>query len=220
MSKKNLSVVAILLALFLIVSCRESELITDEYRNDLSLKSELKQKEIYRSLDADSKLKLWKNKFEQIKRQDVSSRQRELIDSISEELSKIEEENFDGQKLFEYAIKMAQITPEDEFIRMFSRFEDYKRNNSSYEEFAVKVKEKSYKSYIEVDLINYLSKIKEGKVRVGFNEGSNVSISDRIIPICNCRWTCLFYGVTNNKCRPSNRGCGFLLIQDCGGYIG
>lgn len=124
MDKKIISILAILLALVSIVSCRrQSELASDEYRNLLSLKTELRQKEIFKNLSTDSKLELWKSKLEQVAREDISDEQKKLITKISDELSTIKDDNFDGQKLFEYAIRMAQITPEDEFIRMFFKLE-------------------------------------------------------------------------------------------------
>lgn len=218
MSRNYVFFAAILLALFSIVSCRQNELVSDEYRNNLSLKSELEQKNLFKKLNTDSQLELWQNKLEQIKRENISDEQRNLINNISKELSNIEEKNFNGQKLFEYAVEMAQITPEDEFIRMFSKLEDYKRNEGSYKGF-VSSQESHSKSFIETDLLEYLSRIKEGKVKIKLYKGDDSSSSTER-PACNCKWTCSFYGPRNTKCDFSTAGCGFLWLQECTGYIG
>ena len=98
----------------------------------MNLKSELEQKETFKNLDTDSKIRIWKSKLEQIKTKDISSEQKNLINNISNEVSKMTNADYDGIKLFEYAIEMAKITPEDEFIRMFSVIGDYNRNNNLY----------------------------------------------------------------------------------------
>lgn len=223
MNIKLTSAIAFLLALFSVLSCRQNESISDKKRNDLSLKSELEQKKIFMNLDTDSKIKLWTSKLDQIKSQDISDEQKRLISKISDELSKMNNDNFDGQKLFGYAIKMAQITPEDEFIRMFSTLSDYKINKNSYDDLAVGPNSKiSTKSNIESDLINYLSKIKESKIKFNETQNKNNDISTTSIrKDCNCRWTCMFYtpGGTNDDCRNTDSGCGFLWLQECNRFV-
>ncbi|MGP1501987.1 MAG: bacteriocin fulvocin C-related protein [Bergeyella cardium] len=180
----------------------------------------MRQKEIFKNLSTDSKLELWKSKLEQVAREDISDEQKKLITKISDELSTIKDDNFDGQKLFEYAIRMAQITPEDEFIRMFSQIGDYKRNEDSYKGFVASTKKTSSKSHIEADLVDYLSKMKEGKAKAELYKDSNISINARKRP-CNCKWTCGFYeSIKSDNCIPSTGGCGFLWIQECTGYVG
>lgn len=214
---------AVILALFLIVSCRQNEqneFVSDEFRTDLSSRTEFEQKEIFKNLDTNTKLRLWKNKLDQIKNEDISNEQRVLIDNISSELSKIKDTDFDGQKLFEYAIKMAQITPEDEFLKMFSSLSDYKRNEISYKNFlSNSAKNTSFKSNVETDLIDYLSKIKEGKSKAELYKNKEVSLTAKK-PVCNCKWTCSFYGPTNDNCIPSTGGCGLLWLQECNGHVG
>lgn len=207
--KKSIFIFSFLSIMFSAITCRQNDQTADEYRNNLDLKSELQQKEVFKNLDTNSKIRLWKSKLEQIKNENISSEQKSIINNISIEVSKINNDNYDGQKLFEYAIQMAKITPEDEFIRMFSLIGDYKKNSSLY-------KSSFTNSNIVSDLENYLIKIQKNKRNFYANNFSTKSLR----PTCNCRWTCVFYtNVTNDNCNSSVSGCGFLWIQECTGVV-
>jgi hypothetical protein len=209
--KKLIFILSAFLILVSITSCRQNDQIADEYRNNLNLKSELEQKETFKNLDTDSKIRIWKSKLEQIKTKDISSEQKNLINNISNEVSKMTNADYDGIKLFEYAIEMAKITPEDEFIRMFSVIGDYNRNNNLYNNSTSKLTE----GKLVKDLENYLTNLKTSKIK--FLNASKNNSSQRIAAKdCNCRWTCLFYSsVTNDNCNKTNSGCGFLWTQEC-----
>ena len=77
--KKLIFILSAFLILVSITSCRQNDQIADEYRNNLNLKSELEQKETFKNLDTDSKIRIWKSKLEQIKTKDISSEQKNLI---------------------------------------------------------------------------------------------------------------------------------------------
>ena len=177
----------------------------------MNLKSELEQKETFKNLDTDSKIRIWKSKLEQIKTKNISSEQKVLINNISDEISKMTNADYDGIKLFEYAVEMAKITPEDEFIRMFSVIGDYNRNNNLYNNSTSKLTE----GKLVKDLENYLTNLKTSKIK--FLNASKNNSSQRIAAKdCNCRWTCLFYSsVTNDNCNKTNSVCGFLWTQEC-----
>ena len=209
--KKLIFILSAFLILVSITSCRQNDQIADEYRNNLNLKSELEQKETFKNLDTDSKIRIWKSKLEQIKTKDISSEQKNLINNISNEVSKMTNADYDGIKLFEYAIEMAKITPEDEFIRMFSVIGDYNRNNNLYNNSTSKLTE----GKLVKDLENYLTNLKTSKIKF-FNASKNNSSQRIAAKDCNCRWTCLFYSsVTNDNCNKTNSGCGFLWTQEC-----
>ena len=124
--KKFFAILSVL-TLLLVFSCRGNDQIADEYRSNLDLKSELQQKELFKDLTTENKIRVWQSKINQIQTQNLSTEQKELIRSINNEIVKVAEENYDGIKLFEYAISLAKITPEDEFVRMFSVIGDYKK---------------------------------------------------------------------------------------------
>ena len=170
--KKLIFILSAFLILVSITSCRQNDQIADEYRNNLNLKSELEQKETFKNLDTDSKIRIWKSKLEQIKTKDISSEQKNLINNISNEVSKMTNADYDGIKLFEYAIEMAKITPEDEFIRMFSVIGDYNRNNNLYNE------SKLTEGKLVKDLENYLTNLKTSKIK--FLNASKNNSSQRI----------------------------------------
>ena len=207
--KKLIFILSAVLILVSITSCRQNDQIADEYRNNLNLKSELEQKETFKNLDTDSKIRIWKSKLEQIKTKDISSEQKNLINTISNEVSKMTNADYDGIKLYEYAIEMAKITPEDEFIRMFSVIGDYNRNNNLYNE------SKLTEGKLVKDLENYLTNLKTSKIKF-LNDTKNNSQRIATRRDCNCRWTCLFYSsVTNDNCNSTSSGCGFLWTQEC-----
>ena len=127
--KKFFAILSVL-TLLLVFSCRGNDQIADEYRSNLDLKSELQQKELFKALTTENKIRVWQSKINQIQTQNLSTEQKELIRSINNKIVKVAEKNYDGIKLFEYAISLAKITPEDEFVRMFSVIGDYKKNEN------------------------------------------------------------------------------------------
>lgn len=209
--KKLIFILSAFTILLSIISCRQNDQIADDYRNNLNLKSELEQKETFKNLDTDSKIRIWKSKLEQIKSKDISSEQKVLINNISTEISKMTNVDYDGIKLFEYAVEMAKITPEDEFIRMFSVIGDYNRNDNLYNGV---YKSKLAEGKLVKDLENYLTSLKTSKIkffRTTKNTSQRIARKD-----CNCRWTCLFYSSeTNTNCNSTVSGCGFLWTQEC-----
>ena len=199
--------------LSLINSCRENDQVADEYRSNLDLKSELKQKEMFKELTTVNKIRVWQSKMKQIQNENISTEQKALISKINSEIAKVAEKNYDGIKLFEYAVSLSKITPDDEFIRMFSVLGDYKRNNNSYNKFI-----NNNRGFVTQDLEDYLAKIKSNKIAF-YSQIQNTGVVSKK-PTCNCKWTCgLYPSLPNSPCEGSNGGCGFLWIEDCTGHI-
>lgn len=206
--KKFFAILSVL-TLLLVFSCRGNDQIADEYRSNLDLKSELQQKELFKDLTTENKIRVWQSKINQIQTQNLSTEQKELIRSINNEIVKVAEENYDGIKLFEYAISLAKITPEDEFVRMFSVIGDYKKNENLYNNHFSNEK-------LVLNLQQNLNDLKNKKYE--FYASGTVTNKNQQ-PTCNCSWTCGFYGGGTNDCNTSISGCGFLWISECGRYV-
>jgi hypothetical protein len=208
---------------FFIFSCRENNSFIDdktveEYRTDLSLKPESEQKKILSGLTTKNRIKLWQNKIDQIESQGVSDEQKTLLHQIKNEVNNLVHKNYDGVKLFELALEMAKLTPEEEFMRMFSEVGDYKKNASNY-------KRKFSNKFLLSDLNNELNRLKNQKN--AFNSKNNArgnggsAGEDDARRKCDCRWSCGFYGPgTNDDCEETDFGCGFFGLQPCTRYAG
>lgn len=202
-----LSVVLILFSSLFTLSCRQETNVDNEmnkFRSQLILKTEVQQKEIFKSMSTSEKVRLWQSKLSQILKQDLTDKQRDLTKQIIDEIPNLNNENYDGENLITLAIEMAKITPEDEYIRMFSMFEDYKRNQSEYKKFNNEM--------IVNDLIAFKNSL---KVK---NENTINNFNNTNKKACNCRWTCGFYNYTDN-CTETENGCGFLGLQPCTGMV-
>ena len=209
MMKKIISFIT-LFSLLVIQSCRSSaDEKMDEYRNDLDLKSELVKKETFKGLSTSEKIDLWKSKLNQILSQDLTNEQKNLVEQIKNEIPNLNSQEYNGVKLIELSIQMAKITPQDEFIRMFSFLGDYKRSSTEYS----KVIENDL---IVNDLETFLNTVKTRNSAFYENETINKSAK----PECNCKWTCGMYGGVDDNCTGSSSGCGFLWLQSCTGHIG
>ncbi|AZI54527.1 hypothetical protein EIB75_04365 [Epilithonimonas vandammei] len=122
-----------LFSLLVIQSCRSSEdEKMDNYREELQLKSEPSQKEAFKNLTSENKVKIWGSKLSQVLTQDLSQEQRSLVEALRGEIKNMKSPSYDGIKLIELGIELAKITPENEFINMVSELEDYKRDEKLY----------------------------------------------------------------------------------------
>lgn len=210
MMKKIITFMTVL-SLLVIQSCRSSEdEKMDNYREELQKKSEVVRKEGFRNLTTENKVRIWQSKLTQILKQDVNNDQKELILVLRTEIGKATSPDYDGIKLIETGIKLAEITPENEFINMVSSLEDYKRNDKEY---ASKINN----DFIVRDLQIFLVKVKKRNRLVVEESHINNTLNKK--PSCNCSWTCGMYSGHTDNCTPTDGGCRFFGYGDCTGVI-
>ncbi|MFC0343990.1 bacteriocin fulvocin C-related protein [Epilithonimonas hispanica] len=199
-----------LFSLLVIQSCRSSEdEKMDNYREELQLKSEPSQKEAFKNLTSENKVKIWGSKLSQVLTQDLSQEQRSLVEALRGEIKNMKSPSYDGIKLIELGIELAKITPENEFINMVSELEDYKRDEKLY-------LLKSNNNPIVLNLQNFLITVKQrNKLIVEENQGN---VLNKKRP-CDCSWTCGMYSGSSDDCAATESGCGIFWSQPCTGTI-
>ncbi|PZU86961.1 MAG: hypothetical protein DI529_07990 [Chryseobacterium sp.] len=210
MMKKIITFIT-LLCLLAVQSCRQDEKM-NELREDLQGKTELSQKETFRNLTTDSKVKIWESKLNQVLIQDLTKEQRVLVEALKGEIKNMNSPTYNGVKLIELGIALAKITPENDYIKMVSSLENYTTTKN------VKIG-KINNVFVVKDLENFLIRVKKRNKLIIEESQSSGGITNKK-PVCNCSWTCGMYGGVDDNCTASNGGCGFLWLQDCTGHIG
>lgn len=81
-------------------------------------------KSSFRKLPVNDKFALWDSKLEQLLSQKLPENQLELIEQLKLEMNNVR--IGDQNRFQEIAINLARITPEQDFIEMFSDLSDYK----------------------------------------------------------------------------------------------
>lgn len=218
---KKLNLILIMLFALLATRCGREVKLDDgmsNFRKNLVSKNQTQQKIIFNNLTTSTKIKFWENKVAQVLNQNLTKKQRILTKSILLEIPLSQSKTYDGIKIMELAIEMAKITPQDEFIKMFVLYEDYIRNEKSYNNINNQL--------IINDLVFDLSQIKSKKKKL-FEQKANITEPNNngntqgsIQPDCNCSWTCGFYGTHHDNCTGTSSGCGFLGWGGCGGHTG
>ena len=166
-------------------------------------------KSSFRKLPVNDKFALWDSKLEQLLSQKLPANQLELIEQLKSEMNNVRIGNQNRFK--EIAINLAKITPENDFIQMFSDLSDYK----FYGHFNSK---NISPKYVIDDLQNLKLNFSVADDSNLKNSLSKTAVSSRD---CSCRWSCWMTGGTSSKnCRVTDGGCGFFLMQDCTDYPG
>lgn len=156
-----------------------------------------KIKNDYSILLKKEKVELWNEKLEQLLNQNLPVENKILIRQLKRELNK---EVFASVEISQIAINLAKITPEEDFLRMFSDLNDY--NYTGKFKGINKVSDK-----ILMDLIS---------INPDFQSKIMSNAKTNSVP-CNCDWTCSWYGSTRLKCTTTSSGvvlCGIFLVLD------
>ena len=162
-------------------------------------------KSSFRKLPVNDKFALWDSKLEQLLSQKLPENQLELIEQLKLEMNNVR--IGDQNRFQEIAINLARITPEQDFIEMFSDLSDYKFSGTFHS------KNISPK-YVIDDLKNL-------KLNFAVAKDANLNNSLSKKKDCSCRWSCWMTGGTaTTNCATTNGGCGFFLMQDCTHYPG
>ena len=161
----------------------------------------------YNDLESSEKINLWLEKLDQILSTEISYQHKELIVSLKKELKRYDSMNIQTIKRLGKAL--ASITPESDFIEMFSSLNDYNYNSKSFK--VEKMATSFYNSFESIHFEN-VSKISATEFRK----------REMNKPDCNCKWTCSFFENSFSKgddCEKTRSGCGFLWMQSCTSHV-
>ena len=184
------------MALLFLVSCGEKGIQPN--RSDFMQGDFSKIKDKYSVLSIEHKKILWIDKIDQLADLKISSEHNQLLEDLKQEILNSNEFNLQNADIKNIAIKLAEITPMNDYIEMFSTLKDYK--------FSGKF------------LDNHLCDICISDLQNESNQ-SNQNVLKDALPRCNCRWTCgdrYAAGTTSNCTQPAS-GCGFLWLSRCTG---
>lgn len=158
----------------------------------------------FKLLNSQQKASVWLSKFDQIIAQDIPIENKNLVIKLKSLLSQSYFKD-NSVEVKNTAIKLAQITPTQDFILMFETIENYKYNG------------KFYGNSISQNLIKDLQSLGNNDYEsLGNNNTANPT---QRTPDCNCKWMCEYLGSTpTTNCTRTSYGCGFLWLQECTDY--
>ncbi len=145
---------------------------------------------------------LWNNKIEQLLDQKLPNAHLVILKQLQIELKNLAIDK--PNRIPELAIKLARITPKQDFIMMFAELEDYHYNGKFID--TAKVPNEIINSF-KITITNRNQDTKH-----------NIKTSRR--KKCNCSWTCdsTVGGYTTN-CEETTSGCGFMWMFPCTGRV-
>jgi len=166
----------------------------------------------FNKLSISEKNALWVEKMDQLLAQKLPKDHQLQTSTIREIILK----NMDvdnASKMIEISINLANITPEDDFLKMYGSLYDYNYQGK----------------FLGADKVSEF--ILEDLRKLGTS--STASSGETANKDCNCRWTCDLWnrnaptndkepatGSSASKCHITADGCGFLWMSECTGYIG
>jgi predicted RND superfamily exporter protein len=164
-----------------------------------------KIQEDFEQLDRDVKVAVWNEKLDQILSLNLPAENKKFTNELKDELSKNE---IDVTKISDIAQKLADITPEEDFEKMYTTLYDYKYNGKFIGKG--KMSSENLEELKKVDY-NYKSKSITQKLT------TDTAPIDPVDPYaCNCNWTCSWYRVKpTSNCGQTKSGCGFLWAFEC-----
>ena len=188
--------------LFFVASCKDSTADVTLSNTDAVVSSKRLEftkgknmdviKDDYRRLSEDKKKELWVDKLHQIQSQPLSPEQLTLVQELETEVTRNGSEFLmENEKIRAIGLRLAAITPRENFVQMFSSLEDYKYSGGS-------------KTGVCNECIADMQ-----------TENVRNPLGTRSKP-CNCNWTCdSVPGSSTSNCEPTGSGCGFLWLSSC-----
>ena len=166
--------------------------------NFLRGKTNLQVIEAFNSLTTDEKSALWLEKLDQLLTQNLSSQTLVLIGEMKTAHVRKDLNSFKSASL-----NLTKIIPEEDFIEMFLKLQDYNFSGT-------------YTGITNVsqNLINEIE-----AVGLSFETYDPSDASKGKKPKCNCNWTCSWYGNYSTNCQETESGCGFFGNSFCNGHI-
>jgi hypothetical protein len=158
-------------------------------------------KQDFQKLSIKDKHILWDNKINQLLSENLPEEHILLIKELKIEFEK--NINKKENRLKSIFIQLAQITPEEDFIKMFFELTDYKFHGH-FQKF---IPSESFNIYLE---------------------NCNYEYTDyqRVAPLpdCNCSYTCTIQTINpsicqTSKCNPTMDGCGPFGLSECDGRL-
>ena len=198
---KNLIYLFIYVALLTIALSCTQEKIIDE--NSTFVVKGLESKDQYLALSPENQKQIWIARMKSYQNIGLSPTQKGLIEKMILDLQNLEiGEFYISEGLRAHAIAMAKVTPELDFISLFT---------DPIEKVSLLNSGNVCKACI-TDLENYVKPLPRN--------GNNDSNSKK--EACNCRWTCGQMDVmglctSTSDCTVTVSGCGFLDLYECTG---
>lgn len=172
--------------------------------NFLGAKSYQDMKSSFDRLNTNEKTDLWNSKLNQLLSQKLPDEHIDLIEQLQIEFKK--SNNNKANKLKELFIKLAEITPEKDFVLMFMDLKDYE-----------------FKGYFDKDSLT------NKKELIVYLENSDYQYSNRLpnpstIPDCNCNYSCTAQTInphvcSSSSCAATTDGCGPFGMSSCDGIV-
>jgi len=198
---KNLSYLLMFVIFVVIPSSCSRQKIEDE--NAPSVLEKIKSKDQYLALSPEDQKQAWILKMKSYQNLNLSSSQKSLITKMIFDLQNIEIGLFYiSESLKKHAISLTKITPEMDFISLFTNIEeDVDIVNSG-----------GICQACITDLENYVKTKPQNE-----NNDANSKVKN-----CNCRWTCDLLDLegfcqSTTNCKVTRSGCGFLELYECTG---
>lgn len=176
--------------------------------NFLGAKSYQDLKTSFDKLDTNKKIDLWNSKLNQLLSQKLPAEHINLIEQLQLEFKKSNRN--ESNKLKELFIKLAQITPEKDFIVMFMDLKDYKFRGD-FDKNNLKNKN---------ELLSYLD-----NCDYSYSSVLARDLDDSIgPPDCNCNYSCTAQTINpavcySSSCKPTIDGCGPFGMSSCDGRV-
>lgn len=152
----------------------------------------------FNKLSTSQKNDLWIEKMEQLLTQELPSEHIALIRGIKDLM--IENKRSNIKEFVEPTLRLASITPEDDFVKMIESLYDYKYTGKFLG------KDKTSDS-----ILQDISKLGSQEPTDGDGEVNR--------PTCNCRYMCWLFGGGTSNCRETVDGCGPFGMSTCNGYV-
>jgi hypothetical protein len=181
----------------LILSCKQNSIdntLPNKRLEFLKTKNIGELKSNYRSLPDNEKKELWIDKIHQIQTQSLTSEQLTIISNLEKELMQPNSSfSMENDVLKNLGIRLASITPREDFLNMFSSLENF-----TYKGF-------DSNKQVCLECVNDMQ-----------NEVRNIkSLNTRALP-CTCRWNCPDGpGKVTSNCDQTSIGCGWFWLQSC-----
>lgn len=209
MTKAKFLTMTVLMSAVIFVACSQDNVSKEKIEAKSTLReSFLKDKDFetaksdFNALKEKEKIDLWNEKLDQLLTQNLPAEHKKLIKELKTELKK---SSINVETISNISVRLTDITPENDFYKMFTSLENYKFE----EHFVGTVK-------VNDDLKKSLKSLR-------FNYTKNVisnSAKSNGKP-CNCNWTCSLYaGGSTRNCSVTTSGCGFLWAFECENRVG
>jgi hypothetical protein len=209
---KKISIITILFAFvstIIFFSC-SNETDNKDTKSKISLRSDFLGKKTYQEMKTnfdklkfEDKINLWESKIDQLLSQKLPQEHIELIKKIQIEYKKAN--ILESNSLKETLLRLAEITPEKDFIEMFMDLKDYNFSGS-------------FEKVTNLDALTiYLEEC-------DYQYSQTINSKVAALPDCNCNYSCTAQTInphvcSSSNCAPTIDGCGPFGMSSCDGRV-